>query len=313
MFSYRRLLIVLLGIVTAISTAQAQEKIALRLNLEPGQHFSQRMKMDQEIEQEMGGVAMTMNQETTTDYNYNVTAVDPEGVATIEATYTRLATKTSSGNSEMSYDSATAQEPIAPQFRPMAALVGQKFTMEVGPTGSVRSVTGLSELLEKVLGEIPAEGPAREQLKQSLKARFGEDSMKNILEQAMAIYPDHPVAVGDHWSRTVQMVQMVPLKLENTWTLKSVTGDTATLEMTSLVSPVEGQSTMDMMGSKIETKLEGAQSGTTVVDRKTGWALTSTVHQNIDGTMKLPADAAQPKELSVPLSIKSTITLGPVE
>jgi hypothetical protein len=291
----------------------AQEKYMLRLNLEAGQRYQQRMTMTQSIDQVMNGITVTMNQDMTLDYDYSVTDVDAQGVATVESTYNRVASKVSTQGMAVSFDSATAEDPISPEFRPLAAMVGKKFTMRISPLGSVASIEGLSEILDAVIAEMSVEGPAREQVLENMKRQFGEEAMKDLIEQAMAIYPLEPVAVGDTWAKTLEIRQMVPLKLDNTWVLKEVTDETATLEVTSLIGPAGDDTTVNMMGAELNVRLEGAQSGTSIIDRKTGWVESSTVNQNVDGAMTLPGVEGLPEGMSIPLSIRSTVTVGEVE
>ena len=309
----RRLAVLSCFIALLAPISSAQEKYTLRLNLAEGQSYQQRMQLSQVINQEMNGVKMTMNQDLIMDYDYAVTEVDASGVATVTCTYTRVASKTTAPGGEMSFDSATVESPVAPQFRPLAAMIGKTFTTRIDPMGMVQSMAGMSEILDAIVSEMTVEGPEREKMLANMKRQFGEDAMKDFIEQSMAIYPANPVAVGESWPKAIEITQMVPLTLDNTWVLKEVTGDTATLEVTSLIGPVPGKETMDVMGAELNVHLEGAQSGTTIIDRETGWVVSSTVNQNLDGAMELPAAAGQPEAMSIPISIRSTMTLGPVE
>jgi len=309
----RRLAVLSCFIVLLAPVSRAQEKYTLRLNLAEGQSYQQRMHMSQTIDQEMNGVKMTMTQDLTMDYDYAVTKVGAGGVATIECTYTRIASKATAPGGEMSYDSATAESPVAPQFRPLAAMVGKTFTMRIDPMGMVRSMEGMSEILDAIVNEMTVDGPERTKMLENMKKQFGAEAMKDLIEQAMAIYPENPVAIGESWARAIEITQMVPLKLDNTWVLKDVTGDTATLEVTSLISPIEGKTALNMMGTELNVHLEGAQSGTTTIERDTGWVVSSTVNQSLDGAMGLPASEGQQEAPTIPISIRGTVTLGPVE
>lgn len=313
MRSYSRSLLFAVLICVSMGVVHAQEKYTLRLNLEPGQQFNQRMAMSQTIDQMMNGITITMNQDLTLDYAYTITDRDAQGVAAIECTYQRIASKVSTQGMAVSYDSANTDTPVSAEFRPMAAMVGKSFTMRITPLGAVESIDGLSEILDAVVAEMSPEGPAREQMLANLKKQFGEDTMKGLIEQAMAIYPADPVAVGDTWKKTVDVRQMVPMRLDNTWVLKEVTDDTATLEVTSLIGPVGDDTKVDMMGMELDVRLEGAQSGTTTIDRTSGWVVSSTVNQNVDGEMTFPAEAGVPQNMTIPLGIRSSVTLGPVE
>lgn len=310
----KRLVIVFLGCTAAAVTfARAADTYTLQLNLKAGQHFKQRMKIIQENTQGNDADSITTNQEATMDYGYEVQSVDAGGIATVRATYLRVASQMRAQGVETSFDSDKGADSIPARFKPLYALVGKSFTMKITPKGKVLSVTGLSKALEGILKDSSLEGKAREQFLETMKKQFGDEAMKTMMEKALNIYPSHPVAIGDSWSKTVSVSQMVPLTMENTWTLKEVDDKTVTLDMASVIRPAEGKSTVNMSGLEVDVALQGTQSGVVVLDRKSGWTLSSNAIQSVYGTMSVPEGPRVPKAMSVPITMRSSNSLGPIE
>ena len=292
-----------------IGLAAAQETYALRLNLQPGQSYSQRMTTAQEHTQRSGGTLVRSGQSITFDMRYDVQKVSPEGIATVKATYLRSASTLKSMGLETFFDSATGGTP-APEFAVLASFVGKEFVMEIAPDGSVRSVSGLTEMIDAMRDDLPADEAAKQQFAETMKGIASDEVVREMMEENFAIFPPKPVALGESWTRTVKASMMFPIEEDNTWTLKSVDDKSATIEVTSIIRPSGEDTTVDMMGTQVNVKMEGTQSGTATIDRDSGWTLSSTIYQNVDGTMTAVGQSGAP---SMPVHFTTKMTLGPVE
>lgn len=176
--------------------------------------------------------------------NLVVKEVAEDGAATIETKYTSAKIDMEVPMmGKMSYDSASKEQD---ENNPMAAIgsaLNKTFTMVVEPSGKIRSVKGLADLM----GDLGQMGPM-----------FSEEAMKANLEQSFYVLPDKPAAKGDTWTRTSEQE---PLKMENVYTLNSVSGNSAEIAVDVKVS----LSTDEVMGMKV-TLDEGKGKGTITFD-----------------------------------------------
>ncbi|OGC43382.1 hypothetical protein A2Y85_08515 [candidate division WOR-3 bacterium RBG_13_43_14] len=79
-------------------------------------------------------------------------------------------------------------------------LLGQSFTMTVSSRMKIVALEGLDEMVDRMIDnlDIP-EGMSREQMKENFQNQFGDESMKETMEQMFAFYPELPVRKGDTW------------------------------------------------------------------------------------------------------------------
>src|SRR5262249_28321295 len=145
-----------------------------------------RYRMSQKVSSDANGTPI--RQQIATTMAFHVTEVDAAGVVTLEARYDAIAAR-ASGNLEYDYDSEKDPEPPdEPAPRMMAKLVGQSFTMKMGPDGKVLEVRGCEKIVEAMSRALPEEG-AREKARQALRPMFSDEAFQSRLEQLAPPFP----------------------------------------------------------------------------------------------------------------------------
>ena len=191
------------------------------------------------------------------------------------------------------------------------AMIGHTLTMVINSDGTVESLEGSDELIDRMLEASP-EAAQMPQMREIMKKQFGDEALSSMMEQSMAIYPDKPVAIGDSWSRNIDLSQTFPMSIDVTWTLKEVTDDTVLLDVDSTVSSPEDPADTSMGVIPFNVQLEGTQVGTVTLNRESGWIRKGETTQDVNGTMSPSPQAGLPPEMqgvSWPIIIKSEITI----
>ena len=292
-----------------IPRAVAQESIMLNLHVEPGQEWVQDFEMQQDLEQTVMGQKMPMKQ--TIGMRMHSTVTDRPGEAGgrwIQMKYTRVWFKQAGAAGELDYDSADPPAELAPAARGYAGLVGQQLQFEMTPDGRVTEVEGIDELVQNMVEALDLpDGPMKEAATQAMKGQMNEDSIKQMMSLATAIYPPKPVAVGDSWEDRSMLGGMTPMVIDSTFTLKEFDDTTATLAVDGKLAPAPDAQPFEMNGMKMMAQLGGTQNGTTVLDRDTGLAIKSTVQQSMSGTMSMTTPQGQ--DMDIDMTVESTMTL----
>jgi hypothetical protein len=291
-----------LGLTSSCGGGAQEEKLQLRLNLEAGESYRLRMITDQKVSQTIQGQQQDLTQTVGIGYTFDVGEVKSDGsmLATVTYEWVRFEQKGPAG--EILYDSANPPDRIDPSAAGYPALLGQSFTMELSPEGQVKDLWGVDDMLAGILGalDLPP-GGMRDTLEQSFRSQFGEQSMKENMENMMAIYPADPVDIGDTWTKKVVVATGFPMILENSWTLKSRQDGVATIAVFSKVEPNPDAPPLEIGPIKISYELSGEQQGTMELDEGTGWTLGAHMTQAFSGEMKMGDD------MSWPISIDSTV------
>ena len=294
---------------TGPGTADPADKIELRLRLEPGKAYMLRMTAAQKITQTVQGSKQEMPQTLGLGFKYDVQEVGDDGTAVIQVSYDSVQYHVEGPMGKIDYDSSNP--PPADEIHPMAqgfaALVGEGFRMDLTPQGRATRVEGADQLLDRLADRIDVPSEAlRTTLKQQMEKQFGDQALKEMIEQMMGIYPDHPVGVGDSWSKKMVVTVGMPTVVNNTWTLKSRQDGVAFIDVQSTVEPNPDAGALEMGPAKVKHQLSGTQNGSIEMDEATGWVLRSTVKQQLSGELSVEGG---PQAVTVPMSLESEIRL----
>lgn len=223
-------------------------------------------------------------------WKYEVLDVDENGVSTIKGKYDRM--KFGGFNSE---DSATFNDPSAMMF---SGMMKYEITMKLDTRGNVLDLTGADGMYS--FG-------APDSLLDDNKI------MMENLQNAMGVFPDVPVAVGEKWERTVDITYGYPCSYKNEYTLKSADKGVAVIDINSTMSPLKDiKPTIFPGGYELYQELSGTQTGTVEIDIEKGKVLKSVYDVKISGTAtgKMAGKEMSKVPLSTELKMEYTVQFG---
>jgi len=144
---------------------------------------------------------ITQNNEINYFYSKEVNDVEPSGIISYKITFDSITIASSMGDQNIKYNSnvndSVKQNPAFIQYN---AVVANPFYIRVSALGEITSVYGLETIYDnlfKALGDTLKEAD-----KQEIKESFGENSIKEILQQEYQICPSAPVAVDSSWTKS---------------------------------------------------------------------------------------------------------------
>lgn len=295
-------------IITIACKGEEQgEKLSLRLNPQEGEIYQVRVITDQKIVQTIEGEEQEISQLVGIGYSWAVDQVDPEGGFTAQVTYDWIRFAQDGPLGKIDYDSDVHTGPIPELAVGYAAVHGTGFSLQVSSAGDIQEIIGVDEMLDQMLDNLDLPDDASSaQIEQNLERQFGEAALKENMATLVAIYPQHPVAVGDSWSKTMIISLGFPMILENRWTLVGRENGVASIEVRTSVKPNPDAAPLQMGPVTLEYELSGTQQGTMELDERTGWTLSANLTQALSGKITMN------DEMSWPISSDSTITLETV-
>jgi len=212
-------------------SAETPEKIELRLHLEPGKTYKLQITSEQKIIQSLEAQGSRQETPQTTGFglSHHVKEVRDDGTAVVQVTYDSLQFKQEGPMGNVDYDSSTAggAESSHPMAKALATLVGGSFELDLTRKGDVTRVEGADSLAAQVMENIKVPIPVlRPVIEQQVKQQFGDQAMKELMEQMIGVYPEGPVGIGDSWSRRIAVTRGFAAILNNTWTVnQSLSGE----------------------------------------------------------------------------------------
>ncbi|TCD12959.1 hypothetical protein EZ449_02625 [Pedobacter frigidisoli] len=256
----------------------AQKSYVLKQNLPIGKKYGFSMISDQIINQKIGGQKINLTQNIGTDYTFAIRNGD-NLEKDIEVVYNRIYMKSVVGGNTMTMDS---DDQDTTKQNPFKGLKGATFNMVMEPNGTIKSLTGIEQMLTNMASKMAKDSVMMQNIKASLSKQFNSEGMKQTMESSLKIYPDKPVKIGDSWTVDTKMQMTMPIETITKYTLKEVRDGIAYLGVSgTLIS----KGNFETMGNKMETNLTGTNSGDAELDIKTGLILNSHLRIELVGTM----------------------------
>jgi hypothetical protein len=151
-----------------------------------------------------------------------------------------------------------------------SAIIGKPFIIKADEEGNVIEVKGFDALITSMVDSVALSEDQKMIALATMKGQFNDEEIKNQFAQALTIFPNKEVKVGDSWEKSYAVGGQMPSKLAATYTVKQIEGDHVT--MTSKAKISSGGS---------ETQISGDQDGNIIVDSKTGLVINAEFKQDI--------------------------------
>lgn len=255
---------IVLGVVIALAgslacAADTPEKVALRYRFEPGQVVRYDVTLNDDYKIQVGSSTDEPYSHQTSVKSYTVKSVLPDGSAVMQLTIESVQLEIQQNGETFRYNSSADSTPQEqPVFQAMKNLVGKPhLQITMSPRGEVSAFTPM------VPGnQVP-------------------DNPQQVAFDVLLRLPEAPLAVGEDWKEDLEIVLPIPdsmltrtIKLQRRYTLKSLDGDLATIDVqTKILSLLE--STDEEM-----QLLRRTPSGTVVLNLKKGQLISKRLHQD---------------------------------
>jgi len=174
------------AILLFTSYVRAESKVSLRLNLQKGTTYEMTMAMNNNIDQDVMGQKMKIDQKMEMVSLYQVLDVLPTGNFLIEYSMQKIKVNMTVNGQEINLDSDG--DASNPMNGPLKTIVSNKLKLELNKRGTVERVEGLEEYTKKL-----SENP---QLAQSMQMFTNENSFKSYVGQTFSYFPENEVAKG---------------------------------------------------------------------------------------------------------------------
>lgn len=246
--------------------------IPLQFNISKDSSFQYIIKSNVELTPEMGDKDVTINQGLTIASTFSLLNKKANNTQ-LSVTYNRLIISSGGDaiNTEFDTDNDDGSVTI---FQGIRDMIGKPFSMTMNEHGNI-SDEGLVQHGEHIISD---------------------SSFRKVLTQALYIYPNQPVKVGDTWQKKFKTsIGFLTINVTNNYKLMFINGDNAHLEVSSRVS---SDSNTQMGNAKMS--LIGIQSGSLDVSISSGMITNGRFEQQISGTIDFAG-----KE--TPVSIRSEV------
>ncbi len=253
------------------------DTINLKFNLPTGSSYDYNVDMNMTMNGNVNGQPVNMKNKMAMGYRFAAVG-DSSGWKKLTASINRVAMHINSNGVNIDFDSDkaidTSEVVSATMGKVLRALKGGQFGFTMNEKGKIGSVTGINDMMQRVMTSINV--PDAGSMAAGMSSTVTDENFKQNIQQSFGMYPDKPVKPGDTWTNTMDMNnQGMQMKIDNTYTLKSVSGNTANIKIDSKISSPGANS----MG------ITGTMTGTMKFDIPTGLPMDGNLDMSMSMTM----------------------------
>jgi hypothetical protein len=308
MMEKRGLKLFLFGMAAVVPMALCNTgaAVTLQLKLAQGKTYYQRTVIDQHMVQTVMNMQQVLDQSLGTGVKMDVLDVDGQGNMRIRRTYDWSMTKRTGPMGNLDYDSAKQTTP-PPGAEPFAALLGQSYVVRISPKGEVLEINGVEEMQAAVRKKLPA-GAQGDPAMSVLSQFLDKNSLKQMIEGELDVYPGKPVEVGESWNKKRVVTPMFELTIDSKWTLQKLENGVAIIATTS-TSRSDANKPVETGGMKMRFDLAGTQGGTIRMQEATGLILLGQAQQQLKGEIKLGDSDQGPPTMAIPVVFDTKVRM----
>lgn len=277
------------------NTVGAAPKVQLRLNLQKGTTYEMKMNSINQIDQEMMGQKMKIDQKVEMVFAYTVLDVLPDKNFLVEYSFMSMKMDMNMNGQQMNMDSESADgNPMNAAIKDLLSL---KLKLTLSPKGQIENVEGLNEYAQKLSGN--------QQLAQAMKMFTDENSFKSFFAQTFNYFPENEVAVGDQWKSAIKTPELMNAEIILIFEVAAIENNQIYLNFKSVV---DMETPVEQMGMKMNVKMAGNQSGKMTVNTTDGWLSSADQIQKFDMKIKMK-NPQSGEDMEIPMVINSVTNI----
>lgn len=273
----------------------------------PGYSVSMQQRTETETLLTVFGEEKNQTSSNTTEYEYRVIDVLPDGRLSWEMKITRFITEDEQDGGESSYyDSNDPDRDTSDlKIQMLEKMKGHSMKMTTSQDGRILAFTGADELFDRMFETLSSK-PEMGVLLASVKKSYGDSAMIETVQSMWGDFPKKAIRVGDSWKTTKNNTGLLGIDTKYTYKLKSRDAKKAVVNINIEASHKPGApAVVDMGVMKIIYELSGKGSGTMDLSQPDGMLLKSKSNITLKGDMKMSGEHIP--AMTVPITSKTTV------
>lgn len=286
--------LLLISISLLLNSFRADSKVPLRLNLEKGATYEMTMNMTNNIDQEMMGQKMKIDQKTEMGFFFQVLDVLPNKNFKVEYFMSKMKLNMNINGQDVSFDSESTDDSN-PMNKSLKNLVNIKIRMELTPKGTIENIEGLDQYVNQLAGN--------QQMAQSMQMFMNDKNFGSFMGQTFSYFPEEEIEKGSRWVSTFSLPALMNMETKMNYEATSISKEHILLNVNSDINmdmPIEQN------GIKVEMKMTGTQNGTMTINPVDGWLRESDLNQKFDIHMKMK-NPQSGEDMEIPMLMNSVV------
>jgi len=286
-----------------IITAQSSfaQKQPLRLNLIVGDTYYHSMASTSLLTQKYQGSESVIEMIIKGKVAFTVTE-KTDSLYSMDVMYQNLSMATRVGSKCETYNSDTPENDLMSEM--LSKMIGKKFYIKMTSSGKISEVRGVDALFD---GMVDDSDPQVKMIVEEVKKSYGEESFIGSYEMFSNIYPVEPVSVGGTWLKNTTLKSSVNFSVATVFKFDSANSTYHIFSGKGVVSSPNKNEYKPLNGSFAKYNLNGTINAVFKTDSKTGWIISVSMVQNIQGYTEIKKSLSSVDILKITMAIKSKV------
>ena len=193
------------ALLMTVSVLPAGSPWLLRVNLSEGESHGLAMSQTQRMDVDMGAMGrQQIENGTRIEFRQEVKQRLSDGTLVLDTSYAGMRSRMSLGGMTMEFDTESPEGSTHPMAQIQQAMKGKHFTVTMNSRGQVREIGGFDVIFSD-LSKAFADQPQARDILEAVRAGFGPQAVKTMMQQGSVAFPEDAVAIGDTWRQELQV------------------------------------------------------------------------------------------------------------
>jgi len=297
-------------LILTLSTTVFAQKYKLELNLKKGAVYTQTVVSKGTSTQTSDGKTTNVDYSTRGRTSYKVIAIQ-DSIYDLEARYESLSMNSKAYSEKgfmiFSSENKDKKDMISSALRKVTNI---PFNVKISKRGKVVYIQNYDSLLWTSLDDLTFDrADLRQIVKADIKRLFGSEMFKSNFGQSSAIFPDHPVSIGEQWTTDITLNAGITAKSKTTYELKGMDGKCYVILGTINTNSENKDEYKEFMGMQVKMDATCLTTSTTKVNKKTGWIKEQIMNCEMTNSSKIKESSQLPNGLSTDIKMNMQITI----
>lgn len=281
---------ILFSVVAVFVSALFARKQDIRLKLERGKVYRNKIVTHFSAKQKVMGLEIDMTEDNTFDLEFKVTDVSGE-LYTLEMKYIRIEMEIGFGPVQKKHISSetTSSEGLEGVLKELKA---NPFKVKLNSKGEIEEVEEPDAYWDKIFGRVNS---VNNVLKTQLRGNVGPSAFRVRFGMLFSMYPEKSVRMGDKWEHDFSYFAVTEQVAKSVYEFKGADAS---------FYNISGKSAIDSAGERNRT-LKGDIVSDFSLDRNSGWIKYGNMEWQLSGIVSV--EQAEQMNVDVEFDMKRTI------
>ena len=258
--------------------------------------------------QGVNGRENRVNVSATLRLAFKVTAVE-DTLYLMDASYQSIDMRITMADTTIKMNAITSGKLDTPSSM-LSKMINKPFELAMSARGKVKSIKQINVVITAAVNSFPIRDSTKStQVMSQFEQSFGENAVRGILEQGIAVFPDKPVSKNTQWTNNIYPATPYPMKLQTVYRLFDESGAVYEVYGDGTMSSDTTAKPLEINGLPMKYEFSGTALTDIKVNKATGWISEINEREWISGDIQILDTPKTPGGMIIPMTFATETTI----